>query len=262
VRFLGQSQLKEVPVSRKLRQNIESAYLRTTPFYRRFEYDGPLDLHRVNRQTIVDVDHGYLGHLNPKAANTSIAAALGALSAAIEAPLQHRAKASIRRELRRPATLSRSEVMGVPGLTRFVCVRNPYSRTLSAFVSKVVRRGSDRSEGIQSAAIADFRAFAGHLSGGMLTENYHWAPQHWFLMFPLEDYDHVMRFETLHGDFHALQENIFGQGPCGLPPEDPRHATNATDRLKAYFDSQSERAVYAAFREDFELFGYERGEGL
>jgi hypothetical protein len=108
----------------------------------------------------------------------------------------------------------------------------------------------------------DFRGFVGRLSDGVLTENYHWAPQHWFLLFPLEQYDHVMRFETLKRDFHALQENIFGRGPYGLPPEDPRHATQATSRLKVYFDSQSERAVYEAYREDFELFGYGRGEGL
>jgi len=158
LRFLKQLQAKDAPVSGRLRQNVASAQLRMTPFFRRFRYDGPLDLHRVNRQTIVDVKHGYLGHLNPKVANTSIAAALGALAAATEAPLQHQAKALIRRELRRPATLSRREVVVVPTWTSFVCVRNPYSRTLSAFGSKVAKRGSDRS---QESSLRKWRISAG-----------------------------------------------------------------------------------------------------
>jgi hypothetical protein len=247
---------------REVRETIQSALARRAPFFRLFSYEGQLSHHRINRQTVVDVQLGYFGHLNPKAANSSIAAALGALGAAASPPLNHRTKATIRRELRRPSTLSREEAEHVPTMTCFVCFRNPYSRTLSAFMSKAVRQGASASGQRFSARPEDFRSFAESLTRGALTENYHWAPQTWFLLFPLDHYDHILRFESLSEDFHRLQQKIFGPGPCRLPPEDPRHATDANGHLKRFFDATSERAIFDAYRADFELLGYARGEGL
>jgi len=245
--------------------NPDDLLLRETPFFRRFNYDGPLSLKRIDTQTAVDADCGFLGHLNPKAANSSIAAALGALSLSTKPPLDQATKRMIRRELRRPSTLSPEEVEAVPTMTSFVCIRNPYSRTLSAFLSKVVGKQQKHAPRRGHPVVArpeDFRSFAESLTRGALTDNFHWAPQHWFLLFPLEDYDHVMRFESLNTDFHALQQDIFGPGPCQLPAEDPGHATDATAQLGAFFDSASEQAVFDAYRLDFELLGYPRGVGL
>lgn len=148
----------------------------------------------------------------------------------------------------------------------FGIVRNPYARAQSTFHFMKRWRGNkemDRLKFIEN--MPDFKTFA--LSHKLKRKQVHrllWTQTQWLcdeagkLLV-----DRVGRLESLDADLHAIQQAIPGL------PERHERALEAPMRNKSEADEAAlhqllrdepevEQALYEAYREDFEVFGYPR----
>ncbi len=147
-------------------------------------------------------------------------------------------------------------------------MRNPYSRTLSAYLSKVysnlkknkkVHINKRNLSGIDLNKCDTFTQFCHFLDSGNLYANGHWAPQSEFLIFPVAEYDFIGHFESLSGDFDKVAANILKKETgWGVIKEDPGHATNADARMDAFYTRETYDIIYRLYQVDFDMFGYEK----
>jgi hypothetical protein len=161
------------------------------------------------------------------------------------------------------------------GVLKFVVVRNPYSRMLSAYLNKFSKeqyeymptvwrefsrytaRFAAGNEGRQEQfpSFSDFVSFVCETPVELMNE--HWHPQTKMAMVKEIKYDHIIRFEELSLGWKELV------GITGLPLLPSNQdiefpATNADARLSDFYTSELAGAVYEKFAEDFEYFGYSR----
>ena len=149
----------------------------------------------------------------------------------------------------------------------FTVVRNPWSRTLSAFLDKIadgLNKKYDFVDGFGDNSARGFEAFVSFLAQGGLQTNHHWRPQNEILLLPASRFSHICRLEHLA---HDLPLALKSTG-LTLPPKDrlqkPHRiesgqqgkVTNASDRLTSYYTPQTARRIYQLFQDDFELGRY------
>ncbi len=158
--------------------------------------------------------------------------------------------------------------LGVGGLAAvrsyfvFTVVRNPYARTLSAYLDKF--RPDDRRLdrfGARVAAFDDgevtFRGFCRYLAAGGEAENAHWMRQ--TRLTGLADrIGFVGRVESLESDIRHILGRIGGRDAEAIPRAGPP-PTGAARRLHEHYDDETRRIVEAVYRVDFEAFGYRPG---
>ena len=233
---------------------LGAAANRLTPFYRRFPYRGRLWWTEVDMRTAVCHRSGFLYNRLPKTANSTVTHLLAQQSFGTRAG---RAK----HRFRRCSRLSTRELRAVvQDYLKFVVVRDPYSRTLSAFLDKVQRRrpqARDPMRWFARAGVAQpaFEDFCRYLDdGGLLADN-HWAPQTEGLVLPLDRFDVVARFETLERDLGAIHARLFGAPVAALPRRGPP-GVGAEAALARHYTPRAAEIVSRLFREDFERLGY------
>jgi hypothetical protein len=161
------------------------------------------------------------------------------------------------------------EMLRSPDCLRFSFVRNPYSRLVSAWKSKLAwddpqygpLRASIREacgypvvDGQRAGPIA-FRDAAECLLGNPAAFDDHWMPQVDLLIADVIDYRIVGRFERFGQDFHAIL------GRLHAPAEVVDIASQVYNptppmALAAVYDSPLARRVYDHYIADFETFGY------
>jgi hypothetical protein len=161
------------------------------------------------------------------------------------------------------------EMLRSPDYLRFSFVRNPYSRLVSAWKSKLacddpqyrqlrasIREACDYAvvDGQRVGPIA-FRDAVQCLLDDPGGFDDHWSPQVDLLVADVIDYHVVGRFEGLGQQFHAILRRLHA------PPEVlgiARQVFNPTQPmpLAAVYDPQLARRVYAFYAADFETFGY------
>jgi Sulfotransferase family len=151
---------------------------------------------------------------------------------------------------------------------KFCFVRNPYTRVLSAFLSKMSWKDGKYRQTI--AAILnraindeiDFEAFLTALDRQSVYEmDPHWRIQTEQLFWGQVQYDYVGRFENFDRDWQHVLDRI----GVPLPQEEVRseaapmrgRKTSASDRLKKFYSSDSVlQLVQRIYQRDFETFEY------
>lgn len=240
-----------------LRDNLllTGVYRLIYPFYRCYNYTGPMQLFwAAESRGAYDPELVFFYNRIPKVANSSIVKGL------IE--LRKNDQGAYKDSYTTPSRMSKNEVDDLKSAYKFVFVRNPYTRLLSAYLDKVVRRRYLSPNGkVYSKSLCDgyeeipsFPEFVDYLSKGGLCKNAHWAPQAELLLLPVEMFDKIGRFENLQEDFDEVSMAIAGKkldlGFAG-PPK-----SGSQGKLKEFYSDQVAETVFDLYKKDFEMFDY------
>ncbi|MEX2475457.1 sulfotransferase family protein [Marinobacter sp.] len=218
-----------------------------TPFYRRYPYRSGISINSADARGCIDTRLGFFCNRIPKAANSTIVENLARLSFGEDVPSK-----LAKKRFTVPSQLSRSEVDKVDIMFRFAVVRNPFTRTLSAYLDKVERR--DRNAQRES----NFFDFLQGLANGKLYSNAHWAPQHSLLLLPFDDFDFFGKVESLDSDLNHIRAKISGRPGAESIKTFKANATGAGKKLQEYYNEDTVGMVQELFHKDFELFEYSR----
>lgn len=216
-----------------------------SPFYRHHPYCGGVAIDSADARGCVDYQLGFFYNRIPKAANSTIVTTLARLRFNRDIPSKEAKKLFLS-----PALLNKNEVQKFKKLYRFTFVRNPFSRTLSAYLDKVERRAKRKE--IESS----FKSFLLELDAGKLYSNGHWAPQSDLLLIPLEQFDFIGKIESLHSDLNAVTNRIQNTESDSPIKSIFSNATHANKKLASYYDDEAEDLVRKLYHQDFKLFNY------
>lgn len=152
------------------------------------------------------------------------------------------------------------------GWFRFTVVRDPLSRTVSAWADKLHsatnprhRRdlmqylGRDLDEKIGLSAFLDILA----QDEGARDLDRHWRPQHKEISYGLVPYDLIGRVEAMPAARRAIVAALFGPGAEAVKVPDARtHLGHRTDsqKLRDSLTAADRRNVERAFARDFEMY--------
>jgi hypothetical protein len=140
-------------------------------------------------------------------------------------------------------------------------VRNPYDRLVSAFhfLNRTDLPPRDRSDRARYVAEyeGNFRRFVQERFAGdrpEVLEQIHFRPQHEWLVDDRGELatDFVGRYESLERDTSTIAERV---GFVALPLT--RSNTSEHEPFPHYYDEPTRALVARAYRNDFELFGYD-----
>ena len=165
-----------------------------------------------------------------------------------------------------------SEMLDDKNVFKFGFVRNPYTRLLSAFLSKMKWK-----EGVQRKMIVDilnlkkeeeisFTQFIQAIdSQNPFRMDPHWRPQVHQLFYNLIDYDFIGRFEHFNEDLERVLHRITASSPQSeqttqiinhLTIERKGKNTGASSRLRAFYNKDLQKLVNSKYKEDFLRFNY------
>jgi len=164
----------------------------------------------------------------------------------------------------------RYKVLESDEIYRFTFVRNPYSRLLSAYISKVVKNLRPKREIlsiINAKPVDEIEDLSQEVSFSEFVEvvcsqksrdmNAHWKPQSAQVLLGVVNYQYVGKFENLNSDYSRVHDKLFG-GECkklGLS----KNATGSDKLISNYYGSAELEAVYKRYYDDFNGFEYEKG---
>lgn len=231
------------------KRRARSRRIAATPFYHAHPYRGPISLASLDSRVAIDFELGFLYNRVLKAANTTIIATL--------ASLKGKTDGNPKDLFRTPSDLNENEAQQIPSLFEFAFVRNPYSRTLSAYLDKIARGKRQPLElAKKSGHPPSFEDFCIYLEHYGLYENPHWAPQSSVLLLSTNEYDFIGRTESLDSDLDVvvrqLRSHIGGSGMV----DRQLHRTGADALIQDYYTAECQRIVGSLFRDDFRRFGY------
>lgn len=232
-----------------VRRRIRGFLLRRSPFFKAFPYLLPVYIGSANHRGVVSVSGRFFFNRVPKAANSSIVNAL----ASGPANLNKTARIEqIKDDLTKPSQLSKAQVSDFRDFYKFTVVRNPFSRTLSAYLDLIVSRGY-----YKKLCLGSFEEFLKFIENGGLHKNIHWAPQTSFLLLPVDAFDLVGRFEALEPTLKEIADRT------GIPIDMAQashrpHATGAREKLGEYYSDYAINTVRKLFANDFVKLGYSR----
>jgi Sulfotransferase family len=236
-------------------------------------------IQRLRRSTFVNPSKRYLYFEVPKAACTEMKRVLRRLAAAPPLELFADETRQTRRDMFVHArsnvpmpslvdlgeTVQR-EILESPGFLRMTVVRNPYSRLLSAWKSKVVFcepqvgevylsiKGRLPEPGEQlSLSFAEFVAYV-ESACDLRTCNGHWRFQTDHTFFKAMNFSFVGKVETLGNALALLQAHIGLTGPIRL-----ERGNESIPVDGGGYDEELARKVYSLYKQDFELLGYDEG---
>ncbi len=240
---------------RAFRKNRASTKLEAAPFYQKYPYSGKLPLSSADSRGLVDFDLGIFFNRIRKAGNTTIVTNLAELRFGGRLP-----GTNAKHAFPSPASLTGSDVGRFADLFKFVFVRDPYTRTLSAYLDKIAQ-GKRKPAGLAAApgTVPVFADFCRYLSEGGLYENGHWAPQSDLLLIPLDHFDFIGKLENFDNDFEYVLGRIHGNGADGRRHEvrvSRANQTHANRRMREYYTAQTAETVARLFEADFKAFGY------
>ncbi len=265
-------------------KRIEQAYKRfknyylwsrTKPFYQKYFPEAPefykkfspfmrsgrLGLHKADNRVVVDLERGFLYNRIPKAANTTLMCALFQTYFAEDLTseeLARRAKSfhSV------PSELDKKAVEKIDNLFKFTFVRNPYSRTLSAYLDKISRPEKSREYRAKVPQLfkkfgprPSFYDFCQYLADGGLYANKHWAPQVSLFALPPEKFDLIGKIEKLNQDFEKVLKNLPGLKSPGNPGR-VGTTTSASTKIDQHYNTNLLQLIRDLYQEDFNKLNY------
>lgn len=150
---------------------------------------------------------------------------------------------------------------GVFALTRakrLLVVRDPFSRTLSAFLDKFRSPNYRRDFGEFALSSEGFSEFLSFLENGGLRANVHWGPQSDRILLAAQKYDAVVPFSAFPTDFvRSIEQWVpgaeakwaeFSVGEVGGPP-----ATHAGEKVASFFSRRDMATVERLFQADLAI---------
>ena len=149
----------------------------------------------------------------------------------------------------------------------FTVVRNPWTRTLSAFLDKIANGPHDKYgtiPGFGDNSKTGFEAFIAFLGNGGLHANHHWKPQNDALLLPASHFQTICRLEHLAEELPVAlaQTGITLPSPDRLRQphriESNQHSklTQAASKLLQYYSPSTIKAVADLYAADFNLGRY------
>ncbi len=159
-------------------------------------------------------------------------------------------------------------------LFKFTCVRNPFSRVLSAYLDKIAkvkevwtrdsagrvfltRETWPRQDlGFNIYQKISFEQFLRRLKEKSLKElNDHFKPMWCVTMLPIVPYDKIVHLEKFDQEFQEVMSQL---GLPGKPGNyfSAEHATKAAVRKSDYYSQREVNLVLDLCKKDFELLGY------
>lgn len=190
-----------------------------------------------------------------KNANTSVVMLLSELETG-----RINSRSETKRQLSGLPDLRVSEFSRLRSYHYFVVVRDPYSRVLSAFLDKFRHESFRRRHGDFDRTSEGFGRFLIWLDKGGLGKDAHWDLQSKVIVWPLEAFDTVIRFETFANDFAALlRSRGLDVDPTLLAdvlPQDQDKKTQANDKVSLFYTPERREIVGRLYRIDFEALGY------
>lgn len=157
-----------------------------------------------------------------------------------------------------------AQAVFAPGYRRFTFVRNPFSRTLSAYLDKIVNNEWERQRhlplfGFEQGAKPSYGQFLRRL---MLTRD-RLRDIHYMTQSRLTGglgglaHDFIGRFEAFGDDFQQMKGQFYGD----TTTEDYRsfgkhHASDAGAKLRSFYGRDEIALVRDIYAIDFAMFGY------
>jgi hypothetical protein len=230
---------------------------RVLPFYRRWPYGGRLGFFTADMRGAYSPEDLFFYNRIPKAANSTVMATLADASSFRQRLARDRAKS----RFLRPSRLGAREVERLDAEAfRFVFVRDPYARALSAFADKVLRKRQQARPfyawlGRTDGPAPEFVEFLRFLEDGGAMSDPHWAPQTDLLLMPFGDFHFVGRVERLGLDLATVVARLFGP-EASVKPRRAGPRTNSSDRIGEVYGPEAIGIVNRVFAADFEMFGY------
>jgi len=215
------------------------------PFYRRYKFCSPVSISSADSRGCVDFELGIFCNRIPKAANSSVMTSLAALKCQ-----QVVSSKEAKKLFMRPSHIKRAQMHHFDELFKFTIVRNPFTRTLSAYLDKVERRAA------RSQRESSFKDFLYALEGGKLYKNAHWAPQTALFLIPFEQFDFVGHVETFDQDLMTVLTKVNQQAGTAAVNSILHNSTGAREKIGRYYDAESTSLVQRLYHEDFKTLGY------
>jgi Sulfotransferase family len=139
-------------------------------------------------------------------------------------------------------------------------VRDPYSRTLSAFLEKFQKELYIRRYGKFELSSIGFLNFLCWLKDGGMSADFHWNLQTAHIFLPMSFYTRIIRFETFGSEFlRFLQEKdpaIDSDFLSEATSIGAIHATRSDEKVNAFYNTESKKLVSELFEADFRALGY------
>lgn len=162
-------------------------------------------------------------------------------------------------------------VINCVNVKKYTCVRNPFSRILSAYLNKVESRKNIVSEDYFSIVVKSIREhskdesvsfldFLTWLKTGpkWLTTDEHWRLQTSMLNMDIIDYNFIGRFENLAVDGQKLLDLMGIDDAFPTQEKVAFKPTNASNKLREYYTEKEIELVLDIFESDFTQLSYSK----
>ncbi|MCG7577213.1 MULTISPECIES: sulfotransferase family 2 domain-containing protein [unclassified Halomonas] len=155
-----------------------------------------------------------------------------------------------------------------PSFKKISFVRNPYSRVLSCYLHRIIKD-------VNSPSNKSLAKYTGGLCGPKITfsdfvkviseqepkqQESHWRIQSEEIFFDvIPNWDFIGRFENLKNDLNILDSLLKLKNNNSSFDESVNKspmATGANDKLKSYFDDNTQELIYNSYAADFINFNY------
>lgn len=229
-----------------------------SPFFRSYPYSGSCKITNLNIRGAFSPTDRFFYNRIPKAANTTIINLL-----ANHSGFRQGRGGSPKSRFLRPIQMRRKHVSDLQSgnVFRFIFVRNPYSRVLSAYQDKFMHercqlKRYSRFMECGEGGIPSFTEFVRFLNNGGLFCDAHWAPQTHLTLIPVEDFDHIAHVETIDSDIPLILNRIWGIQETAAPEFKGRR-TNAHEAMAVEYTEETREIVARLYADDFSVFGYD-----
>lgn len=258
-------------MTRKLLDFSRAVRFGVTPFYIRRPDLWHGMMPSMDRRIAIATDWRFVYIRIPKAANSTVISTLtqrfpAAASSADHVDGSQARRSAPKRTYHRPHQLSRQQVRSLfNDFFIFTVVRNPFHRTLSAFLDKL-QPGNEYGDPYRATVARydggkiTFPGFCRYLKAGGQDRNCHWMPQTQLVeMIGVDRLDVVGKVENLEEDLQTIVQRINKDDASlvTLHRAGPK-STGAGDKLHAHYDEECRQIILDVFEQDFQNFDYDR----
>jgi hypothetical protein len=156
------------------------------------------------------------------------------------------------------------KALAATGYRKYVIVRNPFTRVLSAFRQRNGLPGYFHYPGLSDRTPKGFAEFIGFLDAEGLRADKHWTPIVDQLTWPVEDFDYILHLENISSEFQKMLQIEKLRLPKRQDVSRPHRVdrsrlgkiTSSASQTARYYTSDLEKTVARLYEEDFSAFGY------